>query len=147
MNTLEISTNMSTPTRHGKPWSDEEIQKLLQAVKRKETHEQIANIHQRTPGGIRSRLRQLAADYYFNDNRPIEEIMQFTGLDDETIADAISRRQWQIDQKEKKTSEKPQQMLISQMIQQPEQKKEGMISLLTEIRDMMKEMLEIMKKN
>jgi hypothetical protein len=127
---------MSLPARHGNPWSEDEIQKLLQAVKKKETHVQIAVSHQRTQGSIRAKLRGLAADYYFNDNRPIEDIMRFTGLDNETITDAISKRQWRIDQKVKEQT---------QVLEDPEPKREGMISLLSEIRDMMKEMLEIMK--
>jgi hypothetical protein len=127
---------MSIPARRGEPWSEDEIQKLLQAVRRKETHTQIALAHERTQGAIRSRLRELAADYYFNDNRPLDEIMKFTGLDSETITDAISKRQWRMDQKVKEQT---------QVLADPEPKREGMISLLSEIRDMMKEMLEIMK--
>ena len=129
---------MSVPSRRGQPWLDDEIQNLLQAVRKKESIEQIAQKHDRTPGGIRSRLRELAADYYFNDNRPIEEIMRFTGLDSETITDAISKRQWRMDQKVKEQA---------QVLADTEPKREGMISLLSEIRDMMKEMLEILKKN
>lgn len=132
---------MSAPARQGKPWSEEEIQMLLQAVKRKETKQQIAAAHQRSVGGIHSRLRSLAADYYFNDNRPMDEIMKFTGLDLETITDAIAKRQWQMDNKEKP---KPVQKFEPQVI---ESKKEGMVSLLTEIRDLMKEMVELMKKD
>ena len=127
---------MSIPARRGEPWSEDEIQKLLQAVRRKETHTQIALAHERTQGAIRSRLRELAADYYFNDNRPLDEIMKFTGLDSETITDAISKRQWRMDQKVKEQA---------QVLAEHEPKREGMISLLSEIRDMMKEMLEIMK--
>lgn len=138
---------MPTPPRHGQAWTDDEVQQLLQRVKKQESIFKIATEHQRSTGSIRGRLRQLAADYYFNDNRPIEQIMKFTGLDAETIADAISRRQWQLDNQKKTETinSSIQQPTLPQMIQQPEQKKEGMVSLLTEIRDMMKEMLEIMK--
>jgi hypothetical protein len=131
---------MSTPLRHGQPWADDEIQKLLQAIKRKDTLEQIAESHQRSTGGVRGRLRQLAADYYFNDNRSIEQIMIFTGLDKATIVDVISRRERGLDSKKEKISIVPSAVEV---------KKEGrpMITLLTEIRDIMKEMLEIMKKN
>jgi len=131
---------MSTPLRHGQPWTDDEIQKLLQAIKRKDTLEQIAESHQRSTGGVRGRLRQLAADYYFNDNRSIEQIMIFTGLDKATIVDVISRRERGLDSKKEKISIVPSAVEV---------KKEGrpMITLLTEIRDIMKEMLEIMKKN
>lgn len=134
---------MSVPSRHGNPWSEDEIQKLLQAVKKKQTHVQIAVAHQRTQGGISSKLRGLAADYYFNDNHPIEDIMRFTGLDTETITDAISRRQYQMDLKEKEQSV---QSSVVETTRPAEVKREYMTSLLVEIRDMMKEMLEIMKK-
>jgi hypothetical protein len=132
----------TTPANHGKPWFDNEILQLLQAVRRKETHEQIASTHQRTIGGIRSRLRELAADYHFNENRPIEQIMKFTGLDEKTIVDAISRRESARDKREKKSLESS----VSEEKVQPEIKREGMISLLVEIRDMMKEVLEIMRE-
>jgi hypothetical protein len=140
---------MTTPPRHGQPWTDDEVQKLLQGIKQKNSIFKIATDHERTTGSIRGKLKQLAADYYFNDNRQIEEIAKFTGLDFETITDAISKRQYEMDMKEKKAAVKPllQQTTIPQIIQQTEQKKEGMVSLLTEIRDMMKEMLEIMKKD
>ncbi len=133
---------MLVPARRGQPWSEDEIQKLLQAVKKKQTHVQIAVAHERTQGAIRSRLRELAADYYFNDNRPLDEIMKFTGLDAETISDTISRRQYYLDLKEKKQSV---QSSVVETTRPAEVKREYMTSLLVEIRDMMKEILEIMK--
>ena len=136
---------MSVPSRRGQPWIDDEIQNLLQAVRKKESIEQIAQKHERTPGAIRSRLRELAADYYFNDNRPIDEIMKFTGLDAETISDAISKRQYAMDLKEKKESQVLAKPAVIPKVSEPQQKREYMTSLLVEIRDMMKEMLEIMK--
>jgi hypothetical protein len=134
---------MSVPSRRGQPWSDDEIQNLLQAVRKKESIEQIAQKHERTPGGIRSRLRELAAEYYFNDNRPIDEIMKFTGLDAETISDAISKRQYAMDLKEKKQSV---QSLVMETTRPAEVKREYMTSVLVEIRDMMREMLAILKE-
>jgi hypothetical protein len=133
---------MSTPARHGQPWLEEEIQKLLQAVKRKDTTQQIAIAHERTSGSIRAKLKGLAADYYFNDNRPISEIMKFTGLDAETITDAIAKRQWEMDQKEKKQLVKP----TCASINKSEVKEETVASVMIEIRDMMRELLEIIKE-
>ena len=134
---------MTTPARHGSPWLDEEIQKLLEGVRKKQTQVQIAEAHQRSQGSIRAKLRGLAADYYFNDNRPLDQIMKFTGLDAETISDAISKRQYVMDMKEKKDA---MQTTLCFQTQVPEVKKDGMISLLTEIRDMMKEILTIIKE-
>jgi hypothetical protein len=42
----------------GKPWKEEEISQLLSEVGKK-TISEIAEIHKRTAGGIRSRLRDL----------------------------------------------------------------------------------------
>ena len=138
---------MTTPSRRGQPWCDEEIQQLLQEIKNKERVEQISLKHGRTSGGIHSRLKQIAADYYFNDNRPISEIIKFTGLDMESITDAISKRQYQMDLQEKKERDQPKITAFVQKVSQEDPPREGMVSLLKEIRDMMKEMLEILKKD
>ncbi len=138
---------MSTPPRHGKPWSEEETQNLLQAIRRKESHSQISQNHQRSEGAIRSRLRQLAADYYFNDNRSIEEVMKFTGLNRDMILEIIAQRQWYINQKEKRQEEKKEkkQEQKTLLFSKQEPKQEGMVSLLIEIRDLMKELVAIQK--
>ena len=86
----------------GKPWTTENIAKLLADIQKNKTHEEIAESHGRTVGGIRSRLREIAADYYFNDELPMKDIEKNTGLTREVIADAISRRQYRNDMAEKK---------------------------------------------
>jgi hypothetical protein len=92
-----VFTKMSeTPARLGKSWSEEEVVQLLQNIRKKKAVDEIAKIHERTEGAIRSRLRELAADYHFNDNRSMEEIQKFTGLSVEAINDAIQRRKSRI---------------------------------------------------
>jgi hypothetical protein len=76
----------------GKPWSQEEIKTLLSSIHHKKSIADIALEHERTKGSIESYRRKLAADYHFNDNRPIEEIQAFTGLTRGQIEDAIYRR-------------------------------------------------------
>ena len=76
----------------GKGWEDDEVQNLLISIQKKRPMETIAMDHERTVGGIRSQLRKLAADYHFNDPRPMEEIQRYTGLTKEEIKDAIQRR-------------------------------------------------------
>jgi hypothetical protein len=143
---MSIYKMENPPANLGKKWSDEEVQALLQAVKRGETQAQIAEKHQRTVGGIRGRLKQLAADYYHNDNRPIQEIMKFTGLDLETISDAIAKRQYEVDLKQKNQVTKPAVSISTMAANQASvPKKDEMISLLTEIRDLMKEMVELQR--
>ena len=94
------------PSRMGQPWNEEEVMKLLKSVQKKKSAQEIATEHERTVGSINSYLRKLAADYHFNDNRPMEEIQKYTGLDRDIIEDAIKRRKWQMEQKEDKMEEK-----------------------------------------
>ena len=90
--TIYDTESFKYPSRRGQPWEDDEIVKLLTSVQKKKTVEQIATEHQRTVNGINIRLRELAADYHFNDNRPTEEIQKFTGFTKEQVEEAILKR-------------------------------------------------------
>ena len=68
------------PARMGKAWSNEEEQQLLREVQKKIPFDMIAELHERTIGAITSHLRQIAADYYFNNEMPIDKIQQYTRL-------------------------------------------------------------------
>ena len=81
------------PARMGQGWEDDEVLKLLTSIQKKKPIETIAMEHERTVGGIRSRIRGLAADYHFNDQRSMEEIQKYTGLTKEEIEDVIRRRE------------------------------------------------------
>jgi hypothetical protein len=81
------------PPRAGQPWLDDEVIKLLTAIRQKKNISEIASLHQRTVTGIQSRLHVLAVDYYFNDQKSIEQIMKITGLDEVTILDKIKKRE------------------------------------------------------
>jgi hypothetical protein len=80
------------PVRMGKKWEDDEVLQLLTSIQKKKPILEIASEHQRTIGAINSERRKLAADYWFNDKRPMEEIIKFTGLTREQIEDAIKSR-------------------------------------------------------
>ena len=60
------------PSRLGAAWKDEELIQLLTSVKNKESIQDIAKKHSRTEGGIISRLRVLADEYYTNDDKSID---------------------------------------------------------------------------
>ena len=83
---------MTTPIRQGKPWVHEEIMQLLHRVAIKKSITEIAAEHQRSTGGITSRLREIAADYHYENKMSMEDIKKFTALSEEVILDAISRR-------------------------------------------------------
>jgi len=77
----------------GKPWTADQVTKLLADVQKKKSHEEIAELHQRTVRGIVGKLRAIAADYYLNNNLRLKEVEKYTGLSRELIYDAISLRE------------------------------------------------------
>ena len=85
--------NEHYPLRMGQPWEEDEVKQLLKSIHLKKCIKVIANEHQRTEGGILSRLRFIATEYYFNDNLPIQTIMKYTGLKQIQIEDAIKKRE------------------------------------------------------
>jgi len=79
------------PARMGKSWAEEEVIQLLASIKKQKTIEDIATEHQRTIGSINAQRKKMAAEYYSNDGRTIEEIGKFTGLTAQQINDAIKK--------------------------------------------------------
>ena len=126
------------PSNMGKAWSNEEIMGLLKSIRSKKTHAEIAEEHQRTIGGIRSRLREIAADYHYDNEMSMEDIKKYTGLDEETISDSISRRKNRnaIKEKEKHTDiiEESDKITIQENIKEETET----IKLLREIHSMLK---------
>ena len=74
----------------GKKWEDNEVLKLLTSIQKKKSFMQIAEEHQRTVGAITSHLKKMAYEYH-EEGRSIEQIMKFTGLNQEEIDDSIKR--------------------------------------------------------
>lgn len=64
----EIITNRF-PRQHGAPWRDEEYHRLISGIEQGLTLAQLAERHQRTPGGIRSAARRLLPPALFQNNR------------------------------------------------------------------------------
>ena len=136
----------------GKPWADEDIVKLLADVQKKKTLEEMADNHGRTIRGIEARLREIAADYYFNDKRPMKEIEKYTGLTPTVIADAISRRQYRNDMAEKKKEGKANPLLTQSPKRQTRiedsmvfQQKDGYHDTLKELLVVAKDIQRMMK--
>ncbi len=131
------------PSRMGLPWDDQETLKLLKSVRAKQTIQQMAFAHERTVGAISAKLKGLACDYYFNENRPVEEIVKFTGLDKDSILDAISKKQYQMNMKEKKQETK--KKVECKITDAPNINESLSTALLIEIRDLLKELLEVQR--
>jgi hypothetical protein len=76
----------------GKPWKQEEIEQLLTEIKDKKDISEIASTHKRTPGGITSRLREIACNLHILEGKSLSEISDITGLDTSDISESINRR-------------------------------------------------------
>lgn len=146
MSTCEFDES-KRPARIGRAWTDEEVVKLLALVRKKKTIEEIASEHERTRAGIKSRLREIAADYWFNNELPIEKIKKFTGLSENEIKYSIQRRT--SEQKTKEYAKMPNQLeaytksLSSEKSEIVELKNEIQL-LKREIQDMKKDTTEIL---
>lgn len=131
----------------GKAWKDEELIQLLKEVKMKIPTNEIAKAHKRTNGGIVSRLRSLAADYYCNDDMPVEQIMVITGLDKDHVIDAIEKREYQDQVKEKKAQMKPVKAVKAPVAQEtPKSEITDLKEILTLLKSIDKKVSEYIKE-
>jgi predicted GIY-YIG superfamily endonuclease len=80
------------PSNMGQKWSNEEEILLLEEVNNNIDIEIIAQNHNRTIGGINSRLREIAYKMYLK-NVSIEEIIRQTKLNNNSIEEIIKKRQ------------------------------------------------------
>lgn len=119
----------------GSPWETAELLQLLKEVKEKIPYQDMAKAHKRTVGGITSRLRQLAYDYY-TEEKPINEIMVITGLSKEDVVDAITRKEYNENKKAEKRAEK-EKMIEKVSITSPTPVKTS-ISELSELQEILK---------
>jgi hypothetical protein len=82
----------SKPLRHGLAWKDDEVIRMLMAIRKKKTIKEIAETHERTSGGVHSKLKSLAVEYFYNDEKPISEIEKITGLSTQVIQYAVNKK-------------------------------------------------------
>ncbi len=68
-----MSLDFEVPKRHGFPWKEEEVDKLLLSVQNGKTDSEIASEHERTVSGIVSYKRKPARDFHYN-NMSLDEI-------------------------------------------------------------------------
>jgi len=88
----EVKKESDKPARNGVQWKDEEVIKMLMAIRKKKTVKEIADVHERTTGGIQSKLKSLAVDYFYNDAKSISEIEKITGLSGKVIQEAVDKK-------------------------------------------------------
>lgn len=140
MSTEQELPKSNYPARMGKAWDDHETLNLLKKIRENKTVDTIAKEHERTVGGITSRLRVLAYEFY-EEGKTIDQIKKYTGLSTEQIADSISKREYAKSIKERK------QNLKNKLKEDPLDKKmnqEELLQAVREIRDKCNKILESM---
>ena len=85
----DSNTHIKVTSRMGTPWKEEEI---IQLVQENKSISEISETHQRTNGSIKSKLRQIAANYYILDKKTIKEIEKCTRLTEEVILNAVQKQ-------------------------------------------------------
>ena len=132
--------NKNGPPRNGLKWKSDEIIQLLEEVSYKSIND-IAKIHERTPNSITAKLNSLAADYFFNDNKSIDEIVELVGLPKSAVDAAIQKRILENKEanktKDKEPKAKDKEPKINAKKVEPDAE--------TESEDPMSEILEILK--
>jgi hypothetical protein len=124
------------PSRMGQAWDEEEVVKLLKLVQKKKSIKEISEIHERTEGGITSKLKDLAVDYYIYDKKTVDEIEKNTGLSKKVILYAIEKKQYRnsLTKKEKK------------IITESESQEPSLNELMTVMKDIQYKMNIILEK-
>jgi predicted DNA-binding protein YlxM (UPF0122 family) len=133
------------PARMGQSWEDDEVLKLLTSIQKKKPIETIAMEHERTVGGIRSRIRVLAAEYHFNDQRSMEEIQKYTGLAKEEIEDIIKRRE--IKNANSKQKKQPTSAIPKKKVDEHIPNIKEMFSMLKDIQEKLTVLMEEISQN
>jgi hypothetical protein len=88
------------PARMGQPWTTDETSDLLNAIADGMHISDIASHHERTVGGIRSRLCTISTELHFKHKMPMEEICKKTGLNVAQVENAIFTREEQENEKD-----------------------------------------------
>jgi hypothetical protein len=65
---------------NGRPWTPDDTKTLLQQVSLRKRVDEIARLQKRTVASIESKLKSIAANLYFNEQLPYEEVEEKTGI-------------------------------------------------------------------
>ena len=87
-----LPSSTSNPVAKGKRWTEDEETRLLLEIKGGDTITDIARTHDRTYGGITSRLREIACKM-LGHGKDMREVMEDTQLTEAQVNDALDRKQ------------------------------------------------------
>jgi hypothetical protein len=79
------------PKNMGKGWTEKEEELLLELIQQGKTKPEIGTILDRTEGGIRSRLYDIAYRFHHHNKMPISAIKKITGLEHNQIEIVIDK--------------------------------------------------------
>jgi len=96
---------MELPSAHGKKWTELEEQQLLNELEINMDYHAIAENHNRTRGGIRAHIHEMAYRMY-TAKQSKEDIIQILQLTSEHLEDIIARRSMKDDKPKKEKTEK-----------------------------------------
>ena len=65
---------------NGRPWTPDDTKALLQQVSSRKKLDEIARLQKRTVASVESKLKSIAANLYFNEQLPYEEVESRTGI-------------------------------------------------------------------
>jgi hypothetical protein len=68
-----------------KPWTTDDTEALLRHVSSKKKVDEIARLQRRTVASVESKLKSIAANLYFNEHLPYEEVEVRTGIKKEAL--------------------------------------------------------------
>ena len=104
------------PINFMKKWSEEEETQLLKELKKNINIKKIAQIHDRSEGGIFSRCKEIAYNMYL-EKESIENIIKTTKLDAETINETIKNKKKLLEQKKiKDIKKKDMDIIVNEII-------------------------------
>lgn len=119
------------PSKKGKKWTDDEQEQMLTLIGKKKSIEDISEILERTPGGVKSHLEKMVYDSFTHNEATLDEISKWSGLTKEEIDYAITMNAKRAS-KPKPTKEKHTELTDLKQI----------IALLTDIQAKVNKMME-----
>jgi chemotaxis response regulator CheB len=129
---------ITVPSRIGESWTNQEEQELLKEIQKKVPIDMIAELHERTECGIRSRLRYIALEHYTKKQTTIERIEEITGLRKQVIQRIIEKQK---QEKQARTAKAP--IKDSPVVrQEKESDTKEIICLLKDIKGLLERFLQ-----
>lgn len=94
MDEIESDTDDNIPAKRGKKWTDAEDEQMLKLIKQKKSYEDISEILERTPNGVKYHLEKMVYDSYMNSNKDNKENKENKEtLDDISVWSGLTRAQ------------------------------------------------------